>query len=621
MSSVNTSSWEAPPSLLDHSELSSQLDTSTPPSSSSDDEDELIFSPSPSPPPLPPHLTERQQLSYLLRHTQPSSKPHPTPAPPSLRPPSHSAAAKPSLMSHDKKRKASSSFSPSSPPAPFSLHRLPSSSPSPLPLPTSFPLWSPPRQSLFLSSLPSSPHLYLYHHPTPGVRHRRTAWTGVELRWLRHLVSCHGGGLGGGGGEGGEGGGWGLLALDVPGRSGKDCEEEWRRRVERGEWEEGEKGAGDDFDYAAWYEEVRKNPQLVWGTPEEGAQVEAEKTGGKQAPPTPTQERKGVGVLGKKRVHAMEEEAGCAVMVEKQAKEEVVQHPRPQPLAESTTKPLSKLAEEAADGDSPAPPVQAEVALTVEAVKSQQPKTPSSAVEASPATQAAALLRKKRVKHDAPPRPPPSTPIPPPSLLPLAPTQPPASIPVASPTAAPPTPLSQPAPPTPAARAPSPRTTRRATLQPSVSSPTSSPPSTAPLWIPTPPVLPVPPSVASSTPLAFACSLPSCLSSASPREVAVLRCRVRLEVALARLVGWREGEVRRAEGWRESAVMRGLAVLGVEYYGKGREVGRGVEEGREGREKRVKHVLQAAAQMEVDLRRQFDIDRRGIEAEWASVLA
>ena len=580
--------WDEPPSLLDTSELSSELSSFTlPPHSphtssptNSDSEAELSFPSSPPPPSLP-HLTERQQLSYLLRITQ-SSPPKPSHASDRRR------APKPSLMSHDKKRRPPTSPLPSSS---YAVHRLPSqAAPSPLSLPLSFPSWAPIRQRRFVA-LPTHPNVYYYHHPPPGVKERQGSFTALEAQWFRHLLRSH---PVGGAKE------WGLFSLNLPGRTGRRCEEEWKAMVARG-WREGRKE--EEFDYAAWYEAVKRSPQEVWGEPDgdEGSQKTTASEGGGQpltkvevstAAAVEVGAKPSVAVMGRKRVHAVEEaQETQPPSGEKKAKVEAPPL-RPQ-LREHTEKPSKPAAaavpevvapvvvsRPAVMDDSERPPLPpVDKPLSANAAPAKGPPLPLSV--ASPTTRAP-LLPVETVSSFGDSRP-----------LPVEKTGPP--------------------PPAPAAR-----TTRRTPLRVlsvNVPASASSQVSSNPWWKPTPPVFrsaaaasPALPALSALPPVVW--PLPS-LGSMGRVEVEVLRCRVRLELRLRRLQSVMEAERRRAEGV-ETAMSRVMPSLREEYYGveRGTWTGEGEGEGKGSRQRGARDFVALAA----DLRKQFDVDVATLQA-------
>ena len=619
--SASSALWDDPPSLLDTSELSSQLDSSSLDPPASDSETELTFpSSSPSPSHLPPpHLTERQQLSYLLRLTQKPSRPHSRkpnadegfkakPRPP-----------KPSLMSHDKKRRASPT--PASPPPSYTVHSLPSqAAPASLPLPPAFSHWPAVRQRRFLA-LPTNPSLYYYHHPPPGVRERVGAFSALEKRWFVHLLKCHRGP--GGGVE------WGLFSLNLPGRTGKRCEEEWKEMVNRGEWKEGGKGAQDDFDYARWYEEVKTAPEQVWGTREEDGEEEeqgAPADGGANSAvacatplsqPSPTSapllspnapspslvlpmevsvKKEAMTVVGRKRV-----QAAPAVV-------EGGEVPSPAlPTAEKkrrrTEAPPSKAGVEAQPSKQREPSKERTIAGTAAVNRAGEGKALPSVV-VQPKSEGPPTVEPRNISS-------PSVPVISAIQDSIKPSTPPSSISSTAVAEVHPSvkPLIESI--TRSHLLPPPRITQRS---PAVSIPSSAP-SAVPLWPPTPPVFksprsPLPFPTCTSTLPPLPCPLPP-LASLSPVDLALLRGRVQYELRMHRLEGLTKAERERAEGGR-SMMMTAAVVLCEEYYGMERGTWTSGERERDGKDRRGKVKKGGLEALAGDVRRQFEMDEASL---------
>ena len=298
MSAMDELAWEDPPSLLDDSEvsaldsshvsqvddddgemeLSSSLNLSLSSVSDSEDDRTPLFPKanprSPATAELPPlsHLTERQQLAYLMRstlqqrrqpttsqqpkrHTAPLPPPHPLHAKPKLHLSTTATAkqsTKPSMLTHDKKRRRTNSaaIDPDDSHL-YSVQRVPqdATAPAPLPAPVEYGEWSVERRRRW-DRLSEQPGLYYYHHTAPGVDTRPDDWSEDEVELLLHLLVCHpvvGGGRKGGATE------WGLFSINLPGRVGAECERKWRELTAAGRV-----ASADKFDYMRWYERQRR---------------------------------------------------------------------------------------------------------------------------------------------------------------------------------------------------------------------------------------------------------------------------------------------------------------------------------------------------------------------------
>ena len=313
--------WDDPPSLLDDSELSSSaLDTSHVPhadendgemelssslnlslspavSDSEDDRTPLFSKPNPrlptetAHPPHLSHLTERQQLAYLMRTTQQQrhrTKPttskqqpqrHPTaPLPPAHPPHSKSKPqpttattapkqqpSKPSMLTHDKKRRRTTTATAAIDPDDshlYTVQRLPpaATAPAPLPQPAEYDSWGVERRRRW-DRVSEQPGLYYYHHTAPGVTARTGEWDESERDMLLHLLVCHpmaGGARRGGASE------WGLFSINLPGRVGAECERQWKELAAAGAML-----SADTFDYMRWY--ARQKQRTVDSTPASAA--------------------------------------------------------------------------------------------------------------------------------------------------------------------------------------------------------------------------------------------------------------------------------------------------------------------------------------------------------------
>ena len=299
---MDESVWDDPPSLQDGSELSSSvfdashnshvdeddgemelsssLNLSASSNSDSDDDHTPLFPKANSPQPTTAsssqlsHLTERQQLAYLMRATQqqrhnPSSaskqqaKRHSAPLPPAHPPhnkpkqqpmaPATKQSSKPSLLTHDKKRRRSSTpiaAIDSDDSHIYTVQRLPAAAtaPAPLPVPTEYGMWSLEQRRRW-DRVSEQPGLYYYHHTAPGIAARMDDWDNDEVELLIHLLLCHPVTSEARKGEASE---WGLFSINLPGRVGKECEEKWRElaAVHR-------LASEDTFDYMQWYERHR----------------------------------------------------------------------------------------------------------------------------------------------------------------------------------------------------------------------------------------------------------------------------------------------------------------------------------------------------------------------------
>jgi len=313
-SAMHESAWDDPPSLLDVSELSSSvldnahashvdeddgemelsssLNLSVSSVSDSDDDRTPLFTkthprlPTAVDSPQLSHLTERQQLAYLMRTTQQQQHrrrnssssttkqqlkrhapslppPHPPHTKPKQQPPPATATTaikqpnKPSLLTHDKKRRRTSTTATTSAIDPddshlYTVQRLPpaTTAPAPLPQPSQYSQWSAEQRRRW-DRVSEQPGLYYYHYTAPGVAVRAGEWDDDEVELLLHLLVCHPLAAGSVGKVGGASE-WGLFSINVPGRVGVECERKWRELEAAGRlWSE------DRFDYMRWYERQR----------------------------------------------------------------------------------------------------------------------------------------------------------------------------------------------------------------------------------------------------------------------------------------------------------------------------------------------------------------------------
>jgi len=302
MSVVDDLAWDEAPSLLDKSELSSSpldsphvsqmdeddegemelsssLSTSLASVSDSDDDHNPLF---PKPHSLQPaaaadspqlsHLTERQQLAFLMRTTQqqrvssskqPSKRQsaplpplHPVNVKPKPQQPSIATkplAFKPSMLTHDKKRRRTAAVTAIDPDDShlYSVQRLPpaDTAPAPLPVPAEYGKWSAEQRRRW-DRVSEQPGLYHYHHTAPGVAVRVDGWDEAEVELLLHLLVCH---PLAGGARKAQACEWGLFSINLPGRVGAECERKWKELTAAGRvWSE------DKFDYMRWYERQKE---------------------------------------------------------------------------------------------------------------------------------------------------------------------------------------------------------------------------------------------------------------------------------------------------------------------------------------------------------------------------
>ena len=362
---MDESTWDDPPSLLDDSELSSSLldnchasqideddgemelssslplSTSAPASSSvndSDDDRTSLFSKgnqrlsAAADVPHLSHLTERQQLAYLMRTTQqsrrsapstPSSssgkqhhKRHASPAPPPIpplhtklkpQPPTTAAKqpSKPSMLTHDKKRRRTTTITSIDPDDShlYTVQRLPpaATAPAPLPVPVEYGKWSVEQRRRW-DRVSEQPGLYYYHHSAPGVAVRVDEWDVDEIELMLHLLVCHPLAGGGGSMERVGKGEWGLFSMNVPGRVGLECERKWKQLAAAGRLL-----SEDRFDYMQWYERQRqrlRTTDTAQPTADTAVVRAVEGTAAKAEVAQPTSSPSIPAVIGRKRVGA-----------------------------------------------------------------------------------------------------------------------------------------------------------------------------------------------------------------------------------------------------------------------------------------------------------------------------
>ena len=324
---MDESTWDDPPSLIDESELStsaldsshaslvdeddgemelsSSLNLSSACASDSDDDRTPLFpkssgfvAPTAVNQPQLSHLTERQQLAYLMRTAeqqqrrsrpasssakqQPQAKRSASPsALPPPHPPHHPikpskpqptdptttiTTTKPSILTHDKKRRrttttantAQSTTTTTSTIDPddshlYTVQRLPPAATAPIPLPTppQYATWTADQQQRW-DRISDQPGAYYYRYTAPGVAVRTGEWTAEEVELLLHLLVCHP--VRAGGRSGGSESDWGLFSMNVVGRVGLECEKKWRELAAAGKL-----NREDRFDYMQWYERQRQS--------------------------------------------------------------------------------------------------------------------------------------------------------------------------------------------------------------------------------------------------------------------------------------------------------------------------------------------------------------------------
>ena len=546
-------------------------------------------------PPSPPtldvsklaHLTERQQLAFLMRATQmrhsprhgsaQPSAPRATAAAPLPPPPSSSKgrqqqrSAKPSMLSDDKKRRSSAAASSARRHSAaaeehdddgvvYTVHKLPpaASSPLPLPRPAAYSSW-PAAQQRRWNGLRSDPNAFYYHHslsPAPS----SSAFSASEQRLFLHLLLRHP-----------PRGQWGLFALNLPGRTGRQCElleQEMRSR--------GELPSTYHFDYRAWYEEGRQQKER---------QSAASQTPATAAPPV------SVTVLGRKRLQA-------PVAVKPDEAEAAGR------LKTTEQVPTVSLSEQsqAAQPSSLEPSV-VDAAVSTTAVTAVEERRKVKTVRFRELErQAASGAAASSSPHQ-----------------PAAPAIEPATVGLREPRVH-----------------PMARASRRLPPQPAAADSAASSGSSLPaLWIPRPPVLSKPAAISDAWPLpSSAVIVPSAaaLSSLSRQELAVCRAQALYEVRLRRLQSYQSAEESRAEqarkrGRDDSSLSSGggsssrcTALYGrleanagrlrAAYYAEYRE--RECEDdtggGEEAMAKRLRSVRQCVAEMRRDVQREYEME-------------
>ena len=319
-------------------ELSSSLHHSHACASDSEDDHNPLFAKSTTESPPLAHLTERQQLAYVMRESrqqrasttkQPlkrqsaslpplhpvSSRAKPLPTAPTTKP----LATKPSMLTHDKKRRRTTTAAAIDPDDShlYIVQRLPpaATAPAPLPAPAEYDGWSVEQRRRW-DRVSEQPGLYYYHHTAPGVAQRADGWDEAEVELLQHLLVCHPLADGSRRSEASE---WGLFSINLPGRVGAECERKWRELKAAGRvWSE------DRFDYMRWCEQQRQRSanraqvDVATAVAAQPAAAAAQRQPTSATPPA---------VLGRKRVGAPTAELPSELKQAKQEVEAIAQPP------------------------------------------------------------------------------------------------------------------------------------------------------------------------------------------------------------------------------------------------------------------------------------------------------